>query len=131
MMTEEPEGLQYPAEETTQDIDKQALRSGKAIPAHKPGWLARLGSRVGNQLSRIELPEWNLRNFLYGLALLIAVILVARNWVDTRLDIIIWRFDVPKSVVIIVAVLLGAGLVRAWDAYRRRRGDKVEESEDE
>jgi len=130
-MSEEFDNLQYPAEESERDVEEQAHHRAKAVPARKPGWLARLGSRISNQVSCIELPEWNLRNFLYGLALLIAVILIARNWVDVRLDIVVWRFDVPKSVVIIAAILLGAGLVRAGDAYRRRQADRAEESEDE
>ena len=130
-MSEELDNLQYPAEESERDVEEQALHPAKAVPARKPGWLARLGERLTNQIARIGLPEWNLRNFLYGLALLIAVILIARNWVDVRLDIVVWRFDVPKSVVIIAAMLLGAGLVLAGDAYRRRRVDNAEESEDE
>lgn len=129
-MADELDDLQYPAQETEQDIEEQALHPAKAIPARKPGWLARLGERISNQIARVGLPEWNLRSFLYGLALLIAVILIARNWVDVRLDVLVWRFDVPKSVVIIAAILLGAGLVRAWDAYHRRQVDRTEESEE-
>ncbi len=130
-MADELDDLQYPAQETEQDIEEQALHPAKAVPARKPGWLARLGERISNQIARIGLPEWNLRSFLYGLALLVAFILIWRNWVDVRLDVLIWRFDVPKSIVIIAAILLGAGLVRAWDAYCRRRVDNVEKSEDE
>ena len=130
-MADELDDLQYPAQETGQHIEEQAPHPAKAVPAHKPGWLARLGKQISNQVARIGLPEWNLRNFLYGLALLVAVILIARNWVDVRLDVLVWRFDVPKSVVIIAAVLLGAGLVRVWDACCRRRVDNAEKSEDE
>ena len=129
-MSDELDDLQYPAEETGHDIEEQALHPAKAVPARKPGWLARLGQRIGNQLSRIGLPEWNLRNFLYGLALLIALILIGRNWVDVRLDVLIWRFDVPKSIVIILAILLGAGLVRAWEAYHSRRAARTEQSDE-
>ncbi len=130
-MSEELDNLQYPAEESERDVEEQALHPAKAVPARKPGWLARLGERITNQIARIGLPEWNLRNFLYGLALLVTFVLIWRNWVDVRLDVVIWRFDVPKSVVIIAAILLGAGLVRAWDAYCRRQVNRVEESEDE
>ena len=103
----------------------------KAVPARKPGWLSRLGNRMAERVSRIDLPDWNLRNFLYGLAVLIAIILIARNWVDVRLDLIIWRFDIPKSVVIIAALLLGAGLMRAWDAWRTRRAAADQPFEEE
>ncbi len=130
-MSEELDNLQYPAEESERDVEEQALHPAKAVPARKPGWLVRLGERITNQIARIGLPEWNLRNFLYGLALLVTFVLIWRNWVDVRLDVVIWRFDVPKSVVIIAAALLGAGLVLAGDAYRRRQVNRVEESEDE
>ena len=129
-MADELDDLQYPAQETEQDIEEQALHPAKAIPARKPGWLARLGERISNQIARIGLPEWDLRSFLYGLAILITFILIWRNWVDVRLDVLVWRFDIPKSVVIIAAILLGAGLVRAWEAYRRRQVDRTEESEE-
>ncbi len=131
-MTDELDDLQHPTtEEAELDIAAQVPHPARAVPARKPGWLARLGERISNQVSRIGLPEWNLRNFLYGLALLIALILIARNWVDVRLDVLVWRFDIPKSVVIILAILLGAGLVRAWDAFRRRRAVQADESEEE
>jgi len=129
-MADELDDLQYPAQETEQDIEEQALHPAKAVPARKPGWLARLGERISNQIARVGLPEWNLRSFLYGLGLLVAVILIARNWVDVRLDVLVWRFDVPKSVVIIAAILLGAGLVRAWDAYHSRRAARAAQSEE-
>ena len=129
-MADELDDLQYPAQETEQDIEEQGLHPAKAVPARKPGWLARLGERISDQVVRIGLPEWNLRNFLYGLALLVAVILIARNWVDVRLDVLVWRFDAPKSIVIILAILLGAGLVRAWDAYQSRRAARAEQSEE-
>ncbi len=129
-MADELDDLQYPAQETEQDIAEQALHPAKAIPARKPGWLARLGERISNQIARIGLPEWNLRSFLYGLAILIAFILIWRNWVDVRLDVLVWRFDVPKSVVIIAAILLGAVLVRGWDAYHSRRAARAEQSEE-
>jgi len=129
-MTDELDDLQYQTQETEQGIEEQALHPAKAVPARKPSWLARLGERISNQIARIGLPEWNLRNFLYGLALLIVLILTWRNWIDVRLDVLVWRFDVPKSVLIIAAILLGAGLVRAWDAYHSRRAAQAEQSEE-
>jgi len=129
-MTDELDDLQYQTQETEQGIEEQALHPAKAVPARKPSWLARLGERISNQIARIGLPEWNLRNFLYGLALLIVLILTWRNWIDVRLDVLVWRFDVPKSVLIIAAILLGASLVRAWDAYHSRRAAQAEQSEE-
>ena len=93
----------------------------KAVPARKPGWLTRMGNGIAERISPIYLPQWDVRNFLYGLAGLIVLILIFRNWVDVRLDVVIWRFDIPKSVVIIASVLLGAALMRAWDVWRGRR----------
>ena len=120
-MDEQLDDLDYDAnQETETEAELEPQRPARAVPARKPGWLARLGQRVSNQVSRIGLPEWNIRNFLYGLAVLIALILIWRNWPNVRLDVLVWRFDVPKSVVIIAAMLLGAGLVRTWDAHRRR-----------
>ena len=129
-MSDQLEDLQYPAAETEPDIEEHALHPAKAVPARKPGWLARLGERISDQVSRIGLPDWNLRNFLYGLALLVAAILIARNSDDVRLDALVWRFDIPKSVVIIAAILLGAGLVWGWDAYQSRRAARAEQSEE-
>ncbi len=129
-MADELDDLQYPTQETEPDIGERALHPAKAVPARKPGWLAHLGERISNQIARIGLPEWNLRNFLYGLALLIVLILVVQNLAYVRLHVLGWRFDIPKSVVIIAAILLGAGLVRAWDAYRRRQVDSIDESEE-
>jgi len=129
-MSDQLDDLQYAVAETEPDIEEQVPGPAKAVPARKPGWLARLGERISNQIARIGLPEWNLRSFLYGLAILIAFILIWRNWVDVRLDVLVWRFDIPKSIVIIAAILLGAGLVRAWDAYRQRQVDRPEESDE-
>ncbi len=131
-MADEFEDMQYPAQEqeTEQDVEEQPVYPAKAVPARKPGWLTRLGQWLSSQVARVGLPEWNLRNFLYGLALLIAFILIWRNWIDVRLDVLVWRFDVPKSVLIIAAILLGAGLVRAWDAYHSRRAARAEQSEE-
>ncbi len=120
-----------PAAELDLPGEAEAAPAAKAVPARKPGWLSRLGNRMAACISRIDLPDWNLRNFLYGLAVLVAIILVARNWVDVRLDLIIWRFDIPKSVVIIAALLLGAALMRAWDVWRTRRAAADQPFEEE
>jgi len=131
-MADELDDLQYPVQEqeAKQDVEEQPVHPAKALPARKPSWLARLGKRISNQIARIGLPEWNLRNFLYGLALLLVLVLIWRNWVDVRLDVLVWRFDIPKSVLIIAAILLGAGLVRAWDAYHSRQAAQAEQTEE-
>ncbi len=98
----------------------------RAVSARRPGWLARMGNKLAVRISRIDLPQWNWRNFLYGLAVLLVLILTGRNWVDVRLDLILWRFDIPKSIVIVACVLLGAGLMRAWDIYRQRQPAETE-----
>ena len=101
----------------------------KAVPARKPGWWGRLGDRATGWVGRIELPQWNLRNFLYGLLLLIVLILFFRNWTAVRLDLVLWRFDVPKSLVILGALLLGALIMRAWDVHQNRRAAEAEVAE--
>ena len=113
------------------DLPGEVEAPAKAVPARKSGWLSRMGNGIAERISRIYLPQWNLPNFLYGLAGLIVVFLVFRNWVDVRLDFVIWRFDIPKSVVIIAAVLLGAGLMGAWDAWRTRRAAADQPLEEE
>jgi uncharacterized integral membrane protein len=111
------------------DVEQAAYHPARAVAARKPGLFGRISNRMTEWLARIEYPQWNLRNFLYGLAILVALILIGRNWVDVRLDLVLWRFDVPKSVLIILALLLGAGLMRGWDMYQARRADRAEHPE--
>ena len=129
----------YEAEDETDELitldmsdEERAERPpAKAVSARRPGWLARMGNRLAAPLARIDLPAWNLRNFLYGLAVLIVLILFLSNWVDVRLDFILWRFDIPKSAVIIVCVLLGAGLMRAWEMCCGRHVAKTEGAQED
>ncbi len=112
--------------------EEQAERvPAQAVSARRPGWLAQMGNRVAVPLSRIDLPQWNWRTFLYGLAVLVIFILIWRNWVDVRLDLILWRFDIPKSIVIVACVLLGAGLMRAWEMCCERRVAKTEDAQED
>ena len=103
----------------------------RAVPARKPGWLHRLGNAVTGRLARIDLPHWDLRNFAYGLAGIIALVLILRNWVDVRLDFVLWRFDIPKSLVIVAAIVLGAGLVRLGQLYWQRQPAQPDQPEDQ
>lgn len=119
------------AEQIAGGEEEEQYQPAKAVSARKPGWLSRMGNNIGQQVARIDLPPWNFRNFLYGLAVLIILILFFRNWVDVRLDFIIWRFDIPKSIVVVVPLLLGAGLLRAWQLYRQRQSAATQQSPEE
>ncbi len=103
----------------------------RAVPARKPGWLHRFGNAVTARLARVDLPLWNLRNFVYGLAGIIALVLIVRNWVDVRLDFVFWRFDMPKAIVIIAALVLGAGLMRLGQFYWQRQAAQPDQPEDQ
>lgn len=101
-----------------------------AVSARKPGLLGRLGARINQFFSHISLPEWNLRTFLYLLVPLIILLLLYCNWPAVRIDLFVWRFDAPKSVVFVVSLILGAGLLRFWQICTARRpGQKPAEEE--
>ncbi len=118
-------------EVVTGDEEIAEHHPARAIPARKPGWLHRFGNAVTARLARVDLSLWNLRNFVYGLAGIIALVLIVRNWVDVRLDFVFWRFDIPKSIVIIVAIVLGAGLMRLCQAHRQRQAAQPAQPEDQ
>ena len=92
----------------------------EAVSARKPGVLSRAVASVNQFFSRISLPKWNLPTFLYLLVVLIILVLLACNWPPVRIDLLVWRFDAPKSVVFIINLIIGAGLLRLWQIYARR-----------
>ncbi len=121
---EETGGAPQTAEEPSADP------GATAVAARKPGLIGRLAANTNQFFSRISLPEWNLRTFLYLLVALIIAVLLARNWPPVRIDLFGWRFDAPKSVVFIVSLILGAGLLRLWQICAARRpGQKQAEEE--
>ena len=94
----------------------------QAVPARKAGLIGRWIESVNQFFSRITLPEWTLRTFLYLLVALIILVLLARNWTLVRIDLFGWHFDAPKPVVFAVSLALGAVLLRLWQVYVGRRG---------
>ena len=112
----EPEVAEEPA---LQEVEQAPA---EAVSARKPGLLNRLALKFNQLFSRIHLPEWDWRIFLYGLVALIILVLLWYNWPAVRIDLLVWRFDAPKSVVFLVSLALGAGLLRVWQIYTGRRG---------
>ena len=110
-------------EPTTDEEAAEAERPvAQAVPARKPRLIGRWVESVNQFFSRITLPEWNLRTFLYVLVALIVIVLVTRNWPAVRIDLFGWHIDAPKPVVFVVSLALGAVLLRLWQVYAGRRG---------
>ena len=117
---EEAAGEAEVAEEPSlEESAEEAL--AQAVGARKPGLISRWGAGINQFFSRITLPQWNLRTFLYLLVALIILVLLARNWTLVRIDLFGWHFDAPKPVVFIISLILGAVLLRLWQVYVGRR----------
>lgn len=101
----------------------------QAVSARKPGPVGRLVLRISQFFSRITLPQWDLRSFLYVLVALIIAWLLLRNWPAVRIDLLVWRFDAPKSLVFLISLALGAVLLQISQTYSKRRVTRQEAEE--
>ena len=124
---DEPVGEEATAAE---ELEEPSPPQAEAVSARKPGLIGRWAANVNQFFSRITLPQWNLRTFLYLLVALIVLVLVTRNWTPVRIDLFGWHFDAPKPVVFIVSLALGAGLLRLCQVCAvRRTGQKPTEEQ--
>ena len=95
--------------------------SAQAVSARKPGRVAQIAVNIGQSLSRLTLPQWNLRTFLYSLIVLILLVLLVGNLTAVRIDLFGWRLDVPKPILFLIGFLLGVGLHWWWRIHAERR----------
>jgi len=102
----------------------------EAVAARKPGLIARWAVRTNQFFSRITLPQWNLRTFLYVLVTLIVLWLLACNLPPVRINLFGFHIDAPKSAVFIINLALGAGLLRLWQFYVGRRTVREQAAEE-
>lgn len=117
---EEPESLEpetIPAEEEAPEEEEQA----HAMSARKPGLLRRLTTKATAPLQRLRLPEWNLRTFFYLLLLILILWFLLGNWAPTRVQLLIWTAEAPKTMLFLLNLVLGAVLLRWWQVFMAQR----------
>lgn len=119
----EPEGEAAPAATAaapaeTPDQPDVVARKVPVVASVRRGFFAKIGASLSGLLARIPVPEWNVRNFVIGLLALVALVLVVENWPAMRLSFLGLHADVPKSLVLIVA--LAAGFAVGWLLFGRR-----------
>ena len=120
----EPEVAEEPSVEESAE---EAL--AQAVGARKPGLISRWGAGINQFFSRITLPQWNLRTFLYVLVTLIVLWLLACNLPPVRINLFGSHIDAPKSAVFIINLILGAGLLRLCQVYAGRRAAREHNKE--
>ncbi len=104
--------------EKTPDKPAEAARKVQVVPSARKGFFARIGAAIGGMVARVPVPEWNARNFIIGLLALLALVLVVENWPLMRLSFLGLHADVPKSLVLIIA--LAAGFALGWLMFGRQ-----------
>ncbi|HEY3396129.1 MAG TPA: hypothetical protein VGM19_00570 [Armatimonadota bacterium] len=93
----------------------------RAMSARKPGKLHRLGDKVAAPFTRVRLPEWNLRTFLYLLVVILILWFLLENWPPVRVRLLIWNGEAPKTILFLFNLLLGAALLRWWQLFTAQR----------
>ncbi|MCD6351902.1 MAG: LapA family protein [Armatimonadetes bacterium] len=97
------------------------------MSARKPGFFGRLAEQAGEALSGLKLPKMDINTISYGLLALIALALIIENWAPVRVNIFGFYADLPKALVFIVGMGLGA-LVLWWvQRYRLSRREAKEQ----
>lgn len=97
----------------------------RVAPAVKPGPLARLWQTCCAPFNRIKLPQWNLRNFAWGLLALFVIVLVASNWAPMRFFLFGLWIELPRALSVIV--LLGVGFLVGWFTRSPKRPEQEQE----
>ena len=96
--------------------------------AHKRGVVGRATDAVVAPLSAVRVPALDWKIVSYGLILLLAIILVARNWAPVRINIFGCYLDLPKAIAFALFFVLGAATL--WFCERRLLGRKPAATED-
>jgi len=99
-----------------------AKSAAPAAAAERKGWRAGLGGSV----ARVRQFKWNLRSFLCLLAVLIVLVVLVENWVPTRFYALGLAFEMPRTVMFVVDLVIGAALMWLW--MRRSANGPEEES---
>jgi len=113
-----------PGAETPDNTNESApppRRPGVA-GAHRRGVVARATEAVVAPLTSVRVPALDWKIVSYGLILLLAIILVVRNWAPVRLNIFGCYLDLPKAIAFALFFLLGAAAM--WFCERRLLGRK-------
>lgn len=87
-------------------------RASRAASARRRGALGRARDAVTAFFGSLRPPRLDWRTVLYGLLLLIALILIARNWAPVCIDLFGWHIYPPAAVAFIIFFVLG--ILGAW-----------------
>lgn len=93
----------------------------RTMSARKPGPWQQLGDKVTAPFTRVRLPEWNLKTFIYLLGIIIILWFLLENWPPCRVRLLVWNGEAPKTVLFIVNLALGAALLRWWQVFTASR----------
>ena len=127
----EPEATPAPAAKPALAAAPAAVpgRAPRVMTARKPGQFKQLTDKVKAPLNRIKLPEWNLRTFAQLLGIVLVLWFLLENWPPARVEVLIWNFDAPKTVLFLFNVILGALLLRGWQIFLLQRAARRAELE--
>ena len=111
-----------PAEEAAPATpEAETPREARAMSARKPGPLKVLADKATAPFARVRLPVWNLLTFLRLLLVLLLLWLLLENWAPTRVHLLVWNVESPKTLLFLVNLALGAALLRWWQVYGAQR----------
>jgi len=99
----------------------------KAIPAVKPGPIARAIDAISAPLANIKLPTWDFRFFAWLLLVLIVVVFFWINWSPMRIYFFGLSVDIPKSLMIIILLVVGFLVGRFGRFPKDERAEEIAE----
>lgn len=121
-------GAKAPAPEAVAATPAPAAAApARAMSSRKPGQFQKLAHKVRAPLERVKLPEWNLRTFFALLLVLLVLWFLLENWPPARVEVLIWNFDAPKTVLFLFNLILGALGLRAWQVFMANRAARKAE----
>ena len=82
-------------------------KKARVTDPRKGGVVGKAVDAVTAPLAAIRLPQLDWKLVSYGLLILIAIILVARNWAPVRINIFGWYLDLPKAIAFTIFFALG------------------------
>lgn len=94
-----------------------ARRKARVTVPRKGGMVGKAVDAVTAPLSAIRAPELDWKLVSWGLLVLIAIILVARNWAPVRINIFGFYLDLPKALAFVI--FFGLGGLTMWLVDRR------------
>jgi len=105
-------------------------RKPRVTTPRKAGVVGKAVDAIVAPLSAVRPPELDWKLVSWGLLVLIAIILVARNWAPVRINIFGWYLDMPKALAFLLFFVLGGLTMWLIDlrVARRRRMRSVTEA---